>query len=160
MHTVGLLQREGHVVAQLEADVATVFDDLEHRDSAALPLLTGDNEPPVIRRPGRVGVVSPHRGQELGRIIFDNLEATQRQLEELLRSDLTELFLRMEDLSYLDSSALGMLLSLNKTARISGQKIVILSPPPQICDIFTSTHLDAIFQIVQNEEAEAIQSRF
>lgn len=96
----------------------------------------------------------------IGRIIFENLEAVQRELEEILAGDSKHIFLKMDRLNYLDSSALGMLLNLTKETRKKGRKITILAPPSHIQDIFRSTHLDTIFDIQVDEEARATSESF
>lgn len=96
----------------------------------------------------------------VGRIIFENIVATEKELEALLESDLSEVFIKLDKLSYLDSSALGMLLKLNQTARTSGRKITFLSLPPRIRSIFTTAHLDTIFNIATDKEADDIASAF
>ncbi len=96
----------------------------------------------------------------IGRIIFENLEAVQRELEEILAGELQHIFLKMDQLNYLDSSALGMLLNLTKESRKLGRQVTILAPPSHIQDIFRSTHLDTIFDIQVDEEAQATSESF
>ena len=96
----------------------------------------------------------------VGRIIYDNLEKMQKELEALLELGLSDVFLKMDELSYLDSSALGMLLSLNKEARAAGTKITMVAPPSHIMGVLTTTYLDQIFPIVVEEEAARITAAF
>ena len=96
----------------------------------------------------------------VGRVIFENIVATEKELEALLSTDLSEVFIKLDKLSYLDSSALGMLLKLNQTARTSGRKITFLSLPSRIRSIFVTAHLDTIFNIASDEEAADIASAF
>lgn len=95
-----------------------------------------------------------------GRIIYENLEDTYRSLEGMVEAGLSDLFLDMDNLHYLDSSALGMLLSVNNAARMNGTKVTVLSPPKNIRAIFASTRLDHIFEIAEDEQARTIKSRF
>lgn len=95
-----------------------------------------------------------------GRLIYDNLAVTHRELEELLASGLQHLFLKLDKLSYLDSSALGMLLSLNNNARSSGMEFVVVSPSDNIRAIFSSTHLDHVLSIASEEDADSIAAQF
>lgn len=95
-----------------------------------------------------------------GRIIFDNLMATQEALREVAESGVRRVFVKMDAVSYLDSSALGMLLSFNTTATNSGVEITLLAPPPHIRAIFSCTHLDNIFNILGDAEANEISSGF
>lgn len=96
----------------------------------------------------------------VGRLIYDNLALTQKELAELIDSGLSHLFLKMDGLKYLDSSALGMLLDLNNTARTGGMKLTMVGPPQYIRDIFASTRLDHIFKIAVEDEADQINSKF
>jgi anti-sigma B factor antagonist len=95
-----------------------------------------------------------------GRLIYDNLELTQQELQRLLESGPKDIFLKMDELKYLDSSALGMLLDLNNNARSSGRTLTMVGPPSHIRDIFHSTRLDNIFRIVIEEEAKKVTARF
>lgn len=95
-----------------------------------------------------------------GRIIYENLEDAYRSLESMVAAGLEDLFLDMNNLNYLDSSALGMLLSVNNAARSAGTRVTVLSPPKNIRAIFASTRLDHIFQIAEEEDARSIKARF
>jgi anti-anti-sigma factor len=95
-----------------------------------------------------------------GRLIYDNLAVTHQELEDLLMSDLAGLFLQLDELSYVDSSALGMLLSLNNHARTSGKQFTLVSPSDNLRAIFTTTRLDCVLKIADDEDAVSIKSRF
>lgn len=95
-----------------------------------------------------------------GRLIYDNLAITHQELEALVASGLSNLFLEMEELSYLDSSALGMLLSLNNHARSNGMELKLIEPSENIRAIFATTRLDHVLSIASAEDAAAIKSRF
>lgn len=95
-----------------------------------------------------------------GRIIYENLEETYRKLEDMTTAGLDDLYLNMDKLTYLDSSALGMLLSVNNSARAQGTRLTVLSPPTNIRAILSSTRLDHVLTIAAGDEAKAITSRF
>ena len=96
----------------------------------------------------------------VGRLIYDNIVPTQEGLDELVASGLSEVILNMDELSFLDSSALGMLLRFNSAAKSAGTKITMLSPNDQIRAVFSCTRLDQIFTIVSDDEAASITSQF
>lgn len=96
----------------------------------------------------------------VGRLIYDNLALAQQELQELLKNGPEKIFIKMDELKYLDSSALGMLLDLNNSARSNGRKLTMVGPPSHIRDIFHSTRLDNIFNIVIEDEAKSITAEF
>lgn len=113
------------------------------------------DDPADVRRKDDEAIV-----ELTGRIIYENLEEMYRKLENMTTSGLDDLYLNMDKLTYLDSSALGMLLSVNNSARAQGTRLTVLSPPTNIRAIFSSTRLDHVLTIAAGDEAKAITSRF
>ncbi|GEM_PF-5154287 len=95
-----------------------------------------------------------------GRIIYENLTGTQVELDRLIGAGIREVFLKMDGLIFLDSSALAMLLRFNISAKNNGMTITMVAPPPPIRAVLNCTRLDHIFPILTEKEAESVTSQF
>lgn len=79
--------------------------------------------------------------------------STSRQWKERITKDLTEQAQEVSiDLSktrFIDSSGLGVLLSLNKTLRAQGGVLKLLNPSSAVTQLIELTRLHRVFEIVQ-----------
>lgn len=65
------------------------------------------------------------------------------------------LVISLEQVTYLDSSGLGMLIELFRRVRGYEGRMVVCAVPPQVMGLFQITHLDKFFPIFATE-AEAL----
>lgn len=77
---------------------------------------------------------------------------TSRQWKERVTKDLTasqaEVSIDLSKTSFIDSSGLGVLLSLNKTLRAQGGVLKLLNPSSAVAQLIELTRLHRVFEIV------------
>jgi anti-anti-sigma factor len=74
-----------------------------------------------IQRDGQVTVV-----QLAGELCLASAALLERRLEEILQTDLQELIIDMRELSFLDSTAIRLLLTLDERAEVEGWSFAIV----------------------------------
>jgi len=79
--------------------------------------------------------------------------STSRQWKERITKDLTEqpqeVSIDLSKTRFIDSSGLGVLLSLNKTLRAQGGVLKLLNPSSAVTQLIELTRLHRVFEIVQ-----------
>ncbi len=77
---------------------------------------------------------------------------TSRQWKERITKDLTEqaqeISIDLSKTRFIDSSGLGVLLSLNKTLRAKGGVLKLLNPSSAVAQLIELTRLHRVFEIV------------
>lgn len=63
----------------------------------------------------------------------------------------------LKDVSYIDSSGIGILFGLCTTLQKSGGRLVLLNPNPRLRDVMKLTRLDTLIEIA-NDESAALRS--
>jgi anti-sigma B factor antagonist len=76
-------------------------------------------------------------------------------LVDLLRGGYSQLVLDLSNVSFMDSTALGVLIGLDRNLN-AGERIAIASPRPSVAKIFELTGLDTAFNIFANVD-EALE---
>jgi anti-sigma B factor antagonist len=67
------------------------------------------------------------------------------------------LILNLENLEFMDSSGLQILLRLREKLRVKKQNVLVVGPRPQILKLFKLTGLDQLFSLVDsNDEAKTL----
>jgi anti-sigma B factor antagonist len=84
-------------------------------------------------------------------------EALRDAVHKVLGNGSTKLVLNLKDVSTIDSSGVGELVSSYTSATNRGAKIKLASLPPKINDILTITQLITVFDVYDNED-EAVAS--
>ncbi len=74
------------------------------------------------------------------------------EINTLLAHDVIFFVVNMEDLKYMNSSGISVLLNMLTKARKSGGDMVILKISEKLISVFTFLKLHEIFTIVKNEE--------
>ncbi len=95
-----------------------------------------------------------------GRLPDESLPGLNCQLEELLKEGVTLLIIKLDPVLVLNSSALGMLLSLSAKADALGARFAIIAPEGEVRRVLTRTRLDDLLDILSEEEATALSAQF
>ncbi len=73
-------------------------------------------------------------------------------VNERINNKLIYCLLDLSKVRYINSSGIGLLITLVTKFRSHGGEIVLINPSDQVKKLINITKLDAIFQIVQNEK--------
>lgn len=93
-----------------------------------------------------------------GRITIGSGEVALRNaVQEVLNSGAKKVLINMKDVSTIDSSGIGELVSAYTTATNRGAKLRLANLPAKVSDILTITQLITVFDVYDSEDA-AIQS--
>lgn len=76
-------------------------------------------------------------------------------IERLINSKVSEINLDCTDLTYMDSTGMGVLIELRKKTMESGQKLVIMNPRKNIKKLLDITGVTQIIDIIENPENQA-----
>lgn len=74
------------------------------------------------------------------------------QVNEKINNKLIYCLLDLSKVRYINSSGIGLLITLVTKFRAKEGEIVLINPSDQVKKLINITKLDAIFQIVQNEK--------
>jgi anti-sigma B factor antagonist len=90
-------------------------------------------------------------------LIEQHIQVIGDQLLNLVKeSGEKKLLLNFRNVEYMSSAVLGMLVTLNKSVKAAGGKLVLCSIDPQIREVFEITKLDKLF-VIRSDEQEALQ---
>lgn len=93
-----------------------------------------------------------------GRITIGSGEVALRNaVQEVLNSGAKKVLINMKEVSTIDSSGIGELVSAYTTATNRGAKLRLANLPAKVSDILTITQLITVFDVYDSEDA-AIQS--
>lgn len=90
-----------------------------------------------------------------GRLDTTSSPETTRQLKEMIVDRGANLALEMSGVTFMDSVALSVLVSVLKLARKQGGDLVILEPSPVVRSLLDVTRLSHILRICEDEESAA-----
>lgn len=91
-----------------------------------------------------------------GRLLYEDLPGLNAELEDLLAEGIGGLIIKLDQVLFLDSSTLGMLLNLSAKATARGARLSLMAPPENVLKTFSTTRLDEILEILSDEEAREI----
>jgi anti-anti-sigma factor len=96
-----------------------------------------------------------------GIINTENSQEVRENITDLLKSGTAIVLVDCEDVTFMDSSALGALVLAFKTLRASGTKLFLCSINEQVRILFELTGMDKVFEIFksQDEFNQAILAR-
>ncbi len=123
----------GHFIEHIEGNL--MFDQIKHHTSDGIDVM-------VLR------------GQFIGGTETDNLRTA---LAEAAEKEGGNLVLNLADVSYLNSTALGVLISANSNFLKHNRRVVLCQISKSIENIFVITKLTLVFEIFASQE-EAIKS--
>lgn len=89
--------------------------------------------------------------QPNGMLASNQVSQFRQSLDEAVKTASTVL-VDLKDVSFMDSSGLGVLVSALKTSRSIGKRLCICSINAQVRILFELTSMDQIFEIFQNQE--------
>jgi len=81
----------------------------------------------------------------------------RNSMQEVMNSGATKVLINMRDVSTIDSSGIGELVSAYTTATNPGAKLKLFNLPAKVTDILTITQLITVFDVFDSED-EAVRS--
>jgi anti-sigma B factor antagonist len=102
----------------------------------------------TVRQVDDIKVISFAQGQMLSAASIDQASAGLKDLVD--QSDAKQFVVDFSRISYLSSSALGMLISLQKRILQAGGDLKLCGIGPDIMEVFTITKLDTVFDIYKD----------
>ncbi len=88
-----------------------------------------------------------------GKMNGASAEESRDQLRAVILDGGARLVLDLSGVTYVDSTALSVLVSTLKLARKEGGDLVLLGPTPPVRSLLEVTRLDRIFHIFEDEES-------
>ncbi|WP_303867031.1 STAS domain-containing protein [Acetobacterium wieringae] len=85
-----------------------------------------------------------------GEIDIYSIEKFREIIEERIKTQAPEIILDCSELSYMDSTGMGVLIELRNKTKEMGQKIIMMNPRPNIKKLLSLTGVDKIIEIVDN----------
>jgi len=85
-----------------------------------------------------------------GEIDIYSIEKFRETIEEKIKTQIPEIILDCSELSYMDSTGMGVLIELRNKTKEMGQKIIMINPRPNIKKLLALTGVDKIIEIVDN----------
>ena len=85
-----------------------------------------------------------------GEIDIYSIEKFRESIEEKIKTQASEIILDCSELSYMDSTGMGVLIELRNKTKELGQKIIMMNPRPNIRKLLALTGVDKIIEIVDN----------
>ncbi len=92
-----------------------------------------------------------------GKLAGEAGEALAQRIEDLIAVGRTRVILNLREVSFIDSAALGELLSKHSALREAGGQLKLLHLTDRVWDLMVTTKLELVFETFRSE-AEAIQS--
>jgi len=87
-----------------------------------------------------------------GRIVFGDEGAALRERVGHMLSGSPRIVVNLNEVHYVDSGGLGILVGLAVSARNRGGELKLVSPTQRVSDLLRRTRLDAIISIYRNEK--------
>jgi anti-anti-sigma factor len=86
--------------------------------------------------------------------LLDGTKATQvrQEIDDILDQRADIVLIDLKDVTFIDSSGLGALVSALKAVRSAGGKLFICSINTQVRMLFELTSMDRVFQIFKNQD--------
>ncbi len=85
-----------------------------------------------------------------GEIDIYSIEEFRAAIEEKIKTQAHEIRLDCSELSYMDSTGMGVLIELRNKTKEMGQRIVMVNPRPNIKKLMALTGVDKIIEIIDN----------
>lgn len=94
-----------------------------------------------------------------GRMVLENSEAVRARLHALVKPSVTNFYVHMGLLEYVDSAGWGAMVGLKMAALRNQAILTFLAPNDRLLDIFRISKLDSIFELIHGSEAESIKKK-
>ncbi|WP_062046521.1 anti-sigma F factor antagonist [Bacillus sp. JCM 19034] len=88
----------------------------------------------------------------IGELDHHTAEELRAQVEERLKRDVKHIVLNLEQLSFMDSSGLGVILGRYKQVKAIGGEMVVCAISPAVKRLFELSGLFKIIRLEENEE--------
>ena len=75
------------------------------------------------------------------------IRALKERLSEILEEKTADVIVNAEDLEYIDSTGLGMLIGVIKQLKTNGKELIIVNPQDSVSKLFRITGLDKVFTL-------------
>ncbi|MBC3899173.1 MULTISPECIES: STAS domain-containing protein [Acetobacterium] len=85
-----------------------------------------------------------------GEIDIYSIEKFRASIEKEIMTQATQIILDCSELSYMDSTGMGVLIELRNKSKEMGQRIIMMNPRPNIKKLLSLTGVDKIIEIVDN----------
>lgn len=83
----------------------------------------------------------------IGEVDIDSAEELKVKLIDLLNEKNRSIFINAEDMEYIDSTGLGMLIGIVKRLKAEDNDLIIVNPRPGITKLLGITGLDKVFLV-------------
>lgn len=92
-----------------------------------------------------------------GRLVLDEADFFRRRIEDLIRENRLKIVLNLEDVTYIDSAGIGMMVGKYLSVRREGGDVKLLHLSPRTTRVMTITKLMTVFETFESEE-QAVRS--
>ena len=89
----------------------------------------------------------------VNRFTLVNADEVKQQLRPFLLEKNCKMIFNLSNITFIDSSAIGCIIALFKTATTSGSLLKLCNLTPEVLDIFKLLHLQMIFDITGTLES-------
>ncbi len=83
----------------------------------------------------------------MGELDIDSSTTLKERLHEILEEKMADVIVNAEDLEYIDSTGLGMLIGVIKTLKSGNKELTIVNPQDSVTKLFRITGLDKVFSL-------------
>ena len=83
-----------------------------------------------------------------GEIDIYSIEKFRETIEKEMQTKVPEIILECSELSYMDSTGMGVLIELRNKTKEMGQRIIVMNPRPNIKKLFALTGVDKIIEVI------------
>src|SRR5206468_8116491 len=101
---------------------------------------------------GDVTVIVP-----VGRIVTEDGDVLRNVVDTLVQQGRVKIVLDLQDVTYIDSSGLGLMVSKYVSARRRGGDVKLLRPTARSLHLLEITHLAQVFELYESE-ADAVRA--
>ena len=83
----------------------------------------------------------------MGELDIDSSTTLKERLHEILEEKMADVIVNAEDLEYIDSTGLGMLIGVIKSLKSGNKELTIVYPQDSVSKLFRITGLDKVFSL-------------
>ncbi|HOX92393.1 MAG TPA: STAS domain-containing protein [Spirochaetales bacterium] len=87
-----------------------------------------------------------------GNLGMDNAMETTALLDALVKGGFRKVALNLENLNYVDSTGIGVIIRLKKSLAASGGDVALLNVPPKIAEVLDLVNIKEYIQIFYTEQ--------
>ncbi len=92
-----------------------------------------------------------------GEITMENTPELKQEVEQAIKGDYEHLILELSDVSFIDSSGIGFLVSMSTRVGNAGKSFELLKPSPQVTKTLELVQLIKYFRILRSDDELALQ---